>query len=213
MKIFVCILRALILFELVVAGCAIAPTHSTLQNEPLPELIPLRKFFVNIKSNFNYKVSPDGKKLAWIAVKNRRLTIHFKKIGEDDIGIIDTHSPGSVYNFAWVQNSRQMLFLADQGGNENYHIYMVDTDNPDRQPVDLTPFGDTRAWVHQIIRSDPEQILISHNQRDKTAFDLYLLNLKTSKQKLIAQNPGDVLSWITDQEGNLRGSIRQEKST
>lgn len=198
-----------VLLGSLVAGCVKGPTHSTLQNANLPDLIPLRKFFVNVETNFDYKVSPDGKKLAWLAVKNRRLTIYFRTLGKNDVRIIDSHSPRSIYRFAWAQDSRQMLYLQDQQGNENYHVYLVDTDHPDQPPVDLTPFEGARAWIHRIIRYDPENVLIRHNQRDKTVFDLYRVNLKTRKQTLIAQNPGDVVFWITDQEGNLRARIRQ----
>jgi len=201
----------LIIFVLfgIIASCATAPKHPSLRNAHLPDLIPLRKFFINVDTNFGYQVSPDAKKIAWIAVKNRRLTIHFRTIGKDDVRTINTYSPRNIYGLAWVQDSRRMLYWQDQEGNENYHIYLVDTDRPDQKPIDITPFSDTRARIHQIIRSDPENILISHNQRDKTVFDLYRVNLNSRKQTLIAQNPGDVLSWITDQEGKLRARIRK----
>jgi dipeptidyl aminopeptidase/acylaminoacyl peptidase len=198
-----------IIFGITILSCATAPRHPSLRDAELPDLIPLRHLFVNIDTNFSYKVSPDGKVLAWIAVKNRRLTIFFKTIGKDGIGIINTHSPRSVYWFAWAQDSRQILYSQDQEGNENYHIYLADTDHPDQRPVDLTPFANTRARIHQIIRTDPEHVLISHNRRDKTVFDLHRINLNTREQTLIVKNPGDVLSWITDQEGNLRARIRK----
>ena len=197
------------LFGITIPNCATAPKHTSLRDGQLPGLIPLRDLFVNINANFGYKVSPDGKKLAWIAVKGRRLTIYFKTIGEDDVGIINTHSPCSIFGLGWVQDSRRILYLQDQEGNENYHIYLVDTARPDQRPVDLTPFKDTRAFVHRIIRSDPEHILIVHNRRDKSVLDLYRLNLNSRKLSLIAQNSGDVLSWITDQEGVLRARIRK----
>lgn len=202
------ILMVFILFGMI-ASCATAPKHPSLRNALLPDLIPLREFFVNIDTNFGYRVSPDAKKVAWIAIKNRRLTIHLRTIGKEDVTTIDIHSPRNIYGLVWVQDSRRMLYWQDQEGNENYHIYLVDTNYPDQRPVDITPFSDTRARIHRIIRSDLENIFISHNQRDKTVFDLYRVNLNTRKQTLIAQNPGDVLSWITDQEGNLRARIRK----
>lgn len=209
MKKFSQLLIVFILSGMMVMGCTTAPKHPSLRNADLPDLIPLREIFVSTETNFNHRVSPDGKKIAWLAVKNRRLTIYFRTIGKDDVKIINTHSSRNIYNIAWVQDSRRMLYQQDQEGNENHHIYLVDTDYPDQKPADLTPFAHTLAWVHQTIRSDPEHILICHNQRDKTCFDLYRVNLNTRKQTLIAQNPGGVLSWITDQNGNLQARISQ----
>ena len=117
----------------------------------------------------------------------RILSIHFKTIGAKDEKVINTHSARSIYGFAWVQDSRRMLFLQDQAGNGNYHIYLADSATPDRKPVDLTPFDETRAWIHQILRSDAEHILVGHDRRDKSVDDLYRLNLNTGEQDLLAQ--------------------------
>lgn len=49
----------LVLFFL--SACAVAPKHPALKNNQLPDLIPLRHFFLNKETKFGYKVSPDGK--------------------------------------------------------------------------------------------------------------------------------------------------------
>jgi len=202
-------LSFLILLGFAINGCATSPNHPALKNAQLPELIPLRDFFINQETRFGYRISPDGLKLGWIAVDNRILSIHFKTIGAKDEKVINTHSARSIYGFAWVQDSRRMLFLQDQAGNGNYHIYLADSATPDQKPVDLTPFDETRAWIHQILRSDAEHILVGHNRRDKSVDDLYRLNLNTGEQDLLAQNPGDVLTWISDDDGVLRARIRK----
>ncbi len=204
------ILLVVLLGVVLLSSCSTYPKHASLRNADLPELVPLRDFFINIDSNFGYRVSPDGKKIAWIAVKNRRLTIYFKSIGKDDIRIIDSHSPQNIYEFRWAQDSRMILYPQDHEGNEDFHIFLVDTENPSQRPVDLTPFEKTRARIHRIIRSDLEHVLIVHNRRDKHINDLYRINLNTYTQTLIALNPGDVFAWITDNEGNLRARIRKD---
>jgi len=71
----------------------------------------------------------------------------------------------------------------------------------------LTPFEGTRAYIRSVVRTEPEKILIGHNKRDQTVFDLYWLNLKTKEQTLVARNPGNVLYRITDNEGKLRARV------
>ena len=200
-----------VLFGLLLNSCATAPSHPTLKEAQLPEQIPLRHLVVNRETKFGYQISPDGRQLGWIAVKKTRLTIHLKKIGEDDVTTIIPASPGNVYGFVWTPDSRRLLYWQDQAGNENYHIYLTDINSPAQKSIDLTPFENTRAGIHRIIRTDPEHVLITHNQRDKAVFDLYRLNLNTREQTLVAVNSGDVLTWITDDEGHLRARIRKDK--
>jgi len=199
-------------FVFFVTGCSISPVHPTLVKSDLPELIPLRNFFLNVDTKYAYSISPDGKKISWLEPKSRRVTIYFKTIGKEDTQTIDTHSSRNIYGVAWLQNSRHMLFHLDQDGDENHHIYIVDTKKPGDKPVDITPFNGTKARIHQVLKFDPNQILIQHNQRNKKVFDLYSVNIETKKQTLIAGNPGNVSSWITDVEGTLRGRVLKNKS-
>jgi dipeptidyl aminopeptidase/acylaminoacyl peptidase len=193
----------------VLTSCAIAPKHPALQDAKVDELIPLRHFFINKETQFGFKVSPDGKKLGWIAVEKRRLTIHIKTIGEAAVKTVRKAGKESIFGFNWSADGRRILFRQDRDGDENYHIYMVSSDDPQQKPIDLTPYKDSRAGIHQIIRNDPDNILATHNSRDKRLFDLYRINLTTRKQTLVAQNPGKVLGWITDDDGNLRARVRR----
>lgn len=198
------------LLVLLLSGCATAPKHPALKSAQLSDLIPLRHLVTNRGTTFNYRVSPDGLKLGWIAVKGARLTVHLKQIGGDKVTTLSPALPANIYGFIWTPDSRRILYWQDQSGNENYHIYLADSGHPDHPAVDLTPFENTRAGIHRIVRTDPDNVLITHNQRDKTVYDLYRVNLKSYKQTMVAQNPGDVLSWLTDNEGNLRGRFRKK---
>src|SRR5208283_773240 len=42
------------------------------------------------------------------------------------------------------------------------------------------------------------------NQRNKEVFDAYRLNVETGDLKLVAENPGNIASWSTDHDGNIR---------
>jgi Tol biopolymer transport system component len=172
----------LILFALTMVACAIKPTHESLKGDSLPRLIPVRDFVANTGYNGHYRISPDGKRLAWKAVAGTREEIFVRTLGKDD-----THSLGfgaQGYSFVWAQDSRHLLFIKDAGGNENFHLYRVDTDEQGLQPVDITPLKNTRVGIQQIIEEDPSHILIIHNGRDKAVFDLYRLNINSGEMIL-----------------------------
>lgn len=88
-------------------------------------------------------------------------------------------------------------------------MYLASIERPDDPPVDLTPSPGSRAWIHRVIRSEPDHIVVAWNNRDRSIFDLYRVNLSTHEHTLIAENPGDVTAWLTDWDGRPRARIRQ----
>ncbi|MCP4752002.1 MAG: S9 family peptidase [Proteobacteria bacterium] len=105
-----------------------------------------------------------------------------------------------------------MVFHQDRYGNENHHVFIVDTDHPDEKPLEITPFKGAKARIHTVIKSDPKHVLVEHNHRDKKVFDLFKVNTETGKLTLIAENPGNVASWIMDRNGALKGRVLKSKT-
>ena len=90
----------------------------------------------------------------------------------------------------------------DAGGDENYHVVTVDRTGGDAR--DLTPGEKVKANVVDILEDDDDHLILSHNRRDESVFDVFRVDLATGAETLIAQNPGNVISWGTDHEGKLR---------
>lgn len=192
---------------LVLSGCATTTNHPSLDiGNKLPELIPVRDFVANRGSNFGYKLSPDGKKLAWIAIKGVSLHFFIKTLDGNSTHIIPA---GNFYGgFEWAQDSRHLIYSL-QRGDENTAYVTLDTEQVDDKsgPIFISPWGGVKAQLVSQIINDPEHVLISHNQRDRAVFDLFRVNIKTYKQELIAKNPGNVTEWVVNSHGELTGQI------
>jgi len=103
--------------------------------------------------------------------------------GSDPIQL--THSTlDSTYATSWFPVDDRILYQADQGGNENSHVYVLELDGTTK---DLTPGDEVKAdfsgW-HQ----DDQQFYITTNERDPKFFDLYLYHSEDYSRKLIYQN-------------------------
>jgi dipeptidyl aminopeptidase/acylaminoacyl peptidase len=197
-------------------GCASSSVHPSLQTGAgLPELIPVHDFVANRGSNFDYKISPDGKKLAWIAVKGVSLHIFVKNLENNTIRIIPAGMFHGWLDFVWAQDNRHLICSSlYESGTENSLVVTLDTEQADEEKyfTIISPFGGVRALLVQQIPNDPEHILITHNQRDKTVFDLYRVNINTREQVLIAKNPGNVTEWLTNPQGELTGRIVKQEN-
>src|ERR1700721_4771200 len=54
------------------------------------------------------------------------------------------------------------------------------------------------------LEDHPTDLIVGLKKRNKEVFDAYRLNVDTRDLKLIAENPGNIASWTTDHDGNIR---------
>lgn len=165
--------------------------------------IPLNHFFKNPQVT-KYSISPNGKFLAFLKPYKKRMNIFVQDINQlKPAKRITNQLDRNITQFFWKENET-ILFLRDFGGDENYHLFRVSTDGSDEQ--DLTPFKETRVNVVDPLQYiDPNHILINLNKRDKRAFDVYRIHIKTGQMKMIVENSsGHFTSWLVDHKGRLR---------
>jgi len=124
-------------------------------------------------------------------------------------GVDRVVAPG-LGGFQWARDSRHVLFIRDQGGNENYHLMALDTLASEPRARDLTPYPGVAVHLHQILADDPQHVLVLHNRRDRRLFDLYRLNIGTGQETLVQRNPGDALGVVTDRAGQVVGVVRNQ---
>ena len=192
-----------------------APSGTT-SNEPAnaqgqtPPLIPLKDFFDNPKISSAH-ISPDGKRFAFLAPDNDRLNIWVCDADAyfSTAKVVTHEKERGIYDFFWTHDNRYIIYMQDQGGNENYHLYRVDPEKPGEPATDLTPYKDIQAGVIDLPENRPNDALVQLNIRDKHYFDVYHLDIPSGKLTLVENNPGDVDSWYTDTKGVLRGCVAQ----
>ncbi len=151
-------------------------------------------------------LSPDGKRLSYCAPDNGVLNIWVKTIGTDDDHVITHETKRGIFTYWWAFNNKQILYLQDSNGNENYHLFCIDLETSQIQ--DLTPFNDVKAQVPgRWDKNFPNDIIVLLNNRDPKIFDAYRLNLISGELTLAAQNPGNVSMWCADAQLHVRAAI------
>lgn len=189
-----------------------------------PPPIPVRAFFKTPEQS-SFRLSPDGKFLSYMkpwsekgtakgaaAAEITRKNIFIQAIDASGKPVgeakrITAETARDIAGYSW-KGSRHVLFEKDFGGDENFHVVSAAIDGSGVK--DLTPFEGVRAEMIDDLLDDAEHILISHNQRDKKVFDIYKINLKTGASNLVAKNPGNITSWVTDHAGKVRGAVTSD---
>ncbi len=173
------------------------------QMEKKPEkarLIPLEDFFKNPEKT-SYKISPDGKYYSYKAPYEKRLNVFVQERGKKDSIRLTSETDRGVAGYFWP-NNEQILYLKDDGGNENYKLYSVNIDGSDL--VCFTDFENVRTQILDDLEDIPDEVIIGMNKRNPTVFDPYRLNIKTGKMEMLAENPGNIQGWMFDHDGKLR---------
>ena len=168
-------------------------------------LIPLEDFFKN-PQKIGFSLSPDGSHWAFLQPWQNRLNIYVQKIGEEEIRITDSIER-DIPGYMWA-NENRIIYIQDDAGDENFKLYAVDIDGTNRKT--LTPFQEVKVGLIDELENNPEEVLIMMNYRDKRFFDVYRININTGDMVMIAENPGNIISWLTDHDGNLRIAITSD---
>ena len=162
--------------------------------------IPLEDFFRN-SPQAAFQLSPDGKHLSFMAPYQDRMNIFVRNLDEEESTQLTHETERSIDGYFWVDNTR-ILFMKDDGGDENYHLFGVNLDGSDLRCY--TPFDGVRVRIIDDLEDIPDQVLIGMNKRNPEVFDPYRLDLKTGELTQLAENPGNWQGWMTDHNGVLR---------
>jgi len=171
-------------------------------NNSIPK-IPLKDFFRN-PEKASFQLSPDGSHIALMKPwkdGNRMMNVYIRKMDSNEEIRITNASDRSIYGYFWLNNNR-IAYIQDKGGDENIHIYAVNIDGTN--DMDLTPFENIQARIEDDLENDPDYMLVSLNKRDPRIHDVYRLNINDGTLTLIAENPGNIMGWMTDNDGKLR---------
>ncbi len=169
-------------------------------------VIPMEDFFKDAEK-VGYRISPNGQMIVFRAPHMGRMNVFVQKLGDTTAVPITQETERSIYDALWESDDR-IIFTKDIGGDENMHVLSVKPDGSGL--VDHTPFEKVRSEVIDILEETPNELLIGSNKRNPQVFDVYLLNTESGELKMVAENPGNITSWITDHSGKIRAAVTSD---
>ncbi|HXQ46835.1 MAG TPA: S9 family peptidase [Caulobacteraceae bacterium] len=168
-------------------------------------LIERRLLFGN-PSRANAHISPDGRWLSWLAPRDGVMNVWTAPTSDPaSATAITNERVRPIRAYFWSPDSRRILFVNDQGGDENFKLYGVPPSGGETRT--LTPFDKTQTQIIKVSRSVPDRILLGLNNRDSRWHDVHSLDLATGALTLVMQNDG-FADFLVDQTLALRGAVR-----
>ena len=177
----------------------------------LPALIPREVLFGN-PERADPRISPDGSQLSWLAPdKNGVLNVWVSVIDGANPHPVTKETDYPIHYYRWAADGKHILYLHDNNGNEIDHLFSADLTSGNVR--DLTPFRGVRAQNVLTDSQHSKSLLVALNLRDRDVFDMYRVDLETGAITLEATNPGDVLTWKTDNDFVLRAATAFDGKT
>ena len=197
-----------LLVVLVTARAADAPSTAP---KGLPPLID-RQLLFGDPDIINPQLSPDGRFVAFLRPNQGTRNIWVKRIDQpfDQAKPITAETTRPIAGYFWSRDGKFVLFVRDQGGDENFNVYAV---NPADAPAggsevpaarNLTNVPKVRAVIYSVPRSDPDVIYVGLNDRDPAWHDLYRLHISSGQRELVRQNTDRFTAAFFDWKDQLR---------
>lgn len=171
---------------------------------PAVPLIPRNVLFGN-PEKATPLISPDGKRMAYLAPVNDVLNVWVGTVGEDDYKPVTHDTDRGIRVHFWAHDGKHLMYLQDIGGDENWRLFSVDLDSGEEE--DLTPYDGVQVQVIHHDKRHPHELIIAMNKEDERVHDVYSLDLATKELELVAKNPGNVAGWVVDGNMQVRGAL------
>ena len=184
--------------------------------DKMPPLID-RDVFFGDPQVASAQLSPDGKWISFRKPYSGVMNIWVKAADApfDAARPLTADTKRPLARHFWTEDSRYVLFVQDEGGNEDTHVFAVDpaadADETTGVPParDLTPMEGIRAVIYAVPEATPSQIVVGINDRDPALHDVYRLDIDTGARELLIKNDTNVGDWVTDLAGVVRLAMRQ----
>ncbi len=181
------------------------PAVHVVAGEPVP-LIPRSVLFGN-PDRANVQISPDGKRLAFLAPVDGVLNVWVAPVDHPDQAkpvTRDTHR--GIRSYFWAYTGDDVLYVQDKDGDENWHVYRVNLKS--REIKDLTPIQGVQARVQEVSPDFPGEILVGINDRNPQLHDLYRIDLATGKRKLVEKNEQGFVGYLTENDMKVYFAVK-----
>lgn len=182
------------------------------------ERVPLvdRDLFFGDPEIGGAQISPDGKFIAFVKPFQGTRNIWVKGVTEPFTAakLITNDTKRPIPAFFWSRDGKFILFVQDQGGNENFNVFAVNPaeakgGGPEVPAArNLTEAKSVRAMIYALPKGNPDLLYVGMNDRDQAWHDLYQVKISTGERKLLRQNSERLTGWVFDQKDQLRLATR-----
>ncbi len=195
-------LRTVVFFTVIMAVSCLFKSCDDQQRR----LIPVADFFSEPEKT-NFRISPSGEYIAYLGLYDGEKNIYLVCAGEEgNPRRITTETDWGIHSYFWA-NDDELVFTKDKR-DDSLQVFAVHRSTLAVRHL-MRPSTVKLRWISPTKVID-NSFLISLNERDSSVFDVYRLRTDACKKELIAKNPGNIIKWYADLNGELRLALASD---
>ncbi|WP_379025764.1 S9 family peptidase [Parapedobacter deserti] len=168
--------------------------------------IPVADFFA-APERTNFRISPNGKYIAYLGIHRGEKNIYIiHPDGGNAEQRITSETEAGIHNYFWA-NDDELIFTKEKR-HDSVQVFAVNRSSLAVRHL-MPPSAVKLRWIPPA-RVINNGFLISLNERDSAVFDVYRLRTDACKKELVAKNPGNIIKWFADLDGNLRLALASD---
>ncbi|MFD1768214.1 S9 family peptidase [Sphingobacterium suaedae] len=167
----------------------------------------MEDFFVKPEKS-NFKISPDGRKIAYLGVDDHCKNIFVLDVEDKKKSKQLTYqSAMNVQYFFWASDSL-IIYSNSHSPGDSLRLFSINISTERSTPLFPSKKARLRWLAPQTLHGN--YLLASLNDRDSTVFDLYKVFVDGSTPQLVTQNPGNVSNWFASPDGKVRLAVTSD---
>jgi Dipeptidyl aminopeptidases/acylaminoacyl-peptidases len=168
--------------------------------------IPVADFFSEPERT-NFRISPSGKYIAYLGVYEGQKNIFIIHLDDGNRHQrITSETELGVQSCFWA-NDEELIFTKDKR-RDSLQVFAVNRATLGVRHL-MPPSTVKLRWISPSKVID-NGFLISLNERDSSVFDVYRLRTDACHKELVARNPGNIIKWYADLNGELRLALASD---
>ncbi|MCA5006087.1 alpha/beta hydrolase family protein [Sphingobacterium bovistauri] len=171
------------------------------------DLIPIQDFF-DRPDHTNFKISPDGKWVAYLGLEDHCKNIFILNLSNPDSSKQLTYQNSlNVQYYFWATND-SIVFSNAQSYQDSLRLFTVDIHSEQINPLFETS-KHTIKWLSPA-RAFNGYLFAQMNRRDSTVIDLYKIPLKGGQPILVDENSNHFNDWFVSSDGKVRIALSSD---
>ncbi|RZL30017.1 MAG: S9 family peptidase, partial [Pedobacter sp.] len=170
-------------------------------------IIPVNDFFKS-QDKASYRISPDGKSLSYLKLQDKKQNLFVEDIATGKLIQLTKLQEKNISFHSWVSDNELIYYKEKEGVRFQSDIFIINKEGKDERQLSTNAKARIRVLEDQLIEN--KYLLVLSNQRDSTVSDVYRLNVRNGEMQIVAQNPGNITNWMTDNKGKLRMAISSD---
>ena len=111
----------------------------------------------------------------------------------------------------WANND-ELIVLKNREPGDSLRLMAVNRNDLSVRYL-IPPSSARMLWLGPKSVNKRNELLIGLNDRDSSVFDAYRLNIVDGSLKMINQNPGNIIQWLPDLNGEIKLAVESDGHT